>query len=318
LEEKPPPTVMLLSEMGFEYENTYINSLFRGVLRFYGESMENQKRRGVLYDVYESGQGTDAMKNALIKISEEGAWDLIIAGAGFFEAVKYAAPKFPRQKYALADEGDIRLENVRQYLSAEQEGSYMVGAAAALKSIEDGVKNPEFGFIGGINSAVIARFENGFVKGVHSILPASNVRVFYANSWISPDAAYAEARKWYSSGVFAVYTAAGGTGIGAIKSAKEERLAGKNVWVIGVDTDQYDEGLYMPNASAVYTSMIKRVDEAAYDAINSVYSGSFHSSDKILQNLANKGVGYTLTNPELSENVREQLEKIEKEIGLVQ
>jgi basic membrane protein A len=315
--EESLPSIMLVAEMSGEYENTYTRDAFDGILRFYGESMENQKRRGLLYDVYVcEEQDTDSLIATLQELSDEKAWDVIAtAGEWFSAALREVAPHNPRQKYVVIDTfPGVRLDNFRQYAFVEQEGCYLVGAAAALKAIEDGIQNPVFGFIGGERSSAISRFEAGYINGVNSVLPDAPINIFYANSWGDPDAAYAVANEWYENGVFAVFSAAGGTGSGTIAAAREFRLNGKNVWAIGVDVDQYDEGLYKPDTSAVYTSMIKRVDEAIYDALTAVKNGTFSTNNDILFNLKSHGIGYTVTNPAMSADVIRQLNRIEENI----
>jgi basic membrane protein A len=248
-------------------------------------------------------------------VSGEGTWDIIAAiGDGFSSAIHEVAPRYPHQKYVVTDEDAFQLDNVRQYVFVEQEGSYLVGAAAALKAVEDHVAHPSFGFIGGIPTSAIARFETGYAHGVHAVLPDAPVSIAYVNAWSDPDAAYAVANRWYDDGVFAVFTAAGGSGKGAIIAAREHRRDDKNVWAIGVDIDQYDEGLYLPNTSAVYTSMIKRVDVIIYDVLAAVYNGAFTTHTSVKFDVASRGVGYTTTNPAMSASVIGELNKIEARI----
>ncbi|MDR2659077.1 MAG: BMP family ABC transporter substrate-binding protein [Spirochaetaceae bacterium] len=308
------PRVILLAQYATEYQNGYIRGCFDGILQFYDESIENQRSRGLYYDVYGYIKEENTA-SAIQEASEEGDWDIIaIAGFTFSNALEQIAPLYPNQRYILIDTTGLVLPNAWQLVFAEEEGCYLVGAAAALKSIEDGIKNPVFGFIGGVSSDVISRFENGYINGVHSILPDAPVHIFYAQAWDKPGLAYTMAMDWFNNDTFIIFAAAGGTGKGMISAARECRQSGKNVWAIGVDIDQYDEGIYAPNLSAVYTSMIKRTDRILYEALDAIKNNSFWVSNNIILNLTNRGVGYTVTNSAMSAQIIERLSNIEIDI----
>ena len=102
----------------------------------------------------------------------------------------------------------------------------------------------------------------------------------------------------YDSGVYCIFAAAGGSGLGVINQAKEERLAGKNVWAIGVDSDQYEDGVYTAGKSAVLTSMLKMVENSTLDALNRIKDGTWNGG-VVTQNMTNEGVGYSKANAEL-------------------
>jgi basic membrane protein A len=196
---------------------------------------------------------------------------------------------------------------------AEHEGSFLVGAAAALKAKEDGIANPKFGFIGGIAFPVITKFEVGYVQGILQVTPNAEIVDDYVGEWVRPDLAKTQAKNWYDSGVYLIYSAAGGSGNGTIAQAKEERVAGKNVWAIGVDSDQHEEGLYTATESAVLTSMIKRVETSLIYGLNAVKNKNFRG-EKHVFNLKEDGVGYSTTNPALSRNIVNELENYKRQI----
>jgi basic membrane protein A len=207
----------------------------------------------------------------------------------------------------------VNAPNVMQAVYAEHEGSYLVGVASALKARADGIANPRFGFIGGIPGAVITKFEVGFVQGVLSVIPNAQIVDYYVNSWGEPALAKTQAKNWYDSGVYAIYSAAGASGNGTIAQAKEYRAAGRNVWAIGVDSDQHEEGLYNATDSAVLTSMLKRVETSVKYALKAVqdntFKGEIHTFD-----LKADGVGYSSTNPALTADIRNQLEQTRQRI----
>jgi len=222
----------------------------------------------------------------------------------------------PNQNFLIVDVDWLDNPNVMQAVFAEHEGPFLVGAAAALQAIEDGVVNPRFGFIGGMPGSLITRFHVGFVQGVLYVLPNAEIVDFYVNSWGEPALARTQAMAWYNAGVYAIFSAAGASGNGTIAEAVAQRQAGRNVWAIGVDSDQFDQGRYPnPNSpnSAVLTSMIKRVESSVYYALSAVRDGTF-TGRAINFTLAMEGVGFSTTNPALSRNVVAQVEDIRRRI----
>jgi basic membrane protein A len=249
----------------------------------------------------------------LRQATDEG-YDLIVAtGFTLADALTVVAKDNPKQQYLIIDVDWIGLPNVQQAIYAEHEGSYLVGAAAALKAKADGINNPRFGFIGGIPGRTITKFEVGFVQGVLSILPNAQVIDYYVNDWGAPALAKTQAKNWYDSGVYAIYSAAGGSGNGTIAQAKEYRAAGRNVWAIGVDSDQHEEGLYNATESAVLTSMLKRVETSLLYALNAVRNNGF-KGEVITFDMKADGVGYSSTNSALSADIKTQLEQIKAKI----
>src|SRR5574344_955690 len=255
------PTIRLITDATGIDDKSFNAAAWRGILAFYGDTWANQKGRGTLYDVV-TCQTQDKYIPNLKKASDEG-YDLIcVTGFTFADALGEVAKLYPDQKYMIVDVDWVSQQNVMQFTFAEHEGSYLVGVVAALKAQADGIKNPKFGFIGGVPGTVITKFEVGYIQGIRSVLPKAEIVDYYANDWGKPELAKAQAKNWFDSGVYVIYSAAGGTGNGTIAQAKEYRSQGKNVWAIGVDSDQYEEGLFADGKSAVLTSMIKSAETA--------------------------------------------------------
>jgi basic membrane protein A len=145
------------------------------------------------------------------------------------------------------------------------------------------------------------------------VLPEARILDYYVNSWGEPALAKTQAKNWYDSGVYAIYSAAGGSGNGTIAQAKEYRSAGRNVWAIGVDSDQYEEGLYNASDSAVLTSMIKKVESSLVYALNAVKNNTFRG-EVIIFDMKADGVGYSAANKALSQDIVTQLEEIKRKI----
>ena len=305
-------TVRLLTDATGIDDKSFNAAAWRGILEYYGDTWYNATKRGRFYDVV-TAQTQDMYIPNLMQATDEG-YDLIVAtGFTWADALGEVAAANPKQKYLIVDVDWLGSPNIMQAAYAEHEGSYLVGAAAALKAKEDGIVNPRFGFIGGVPGAVITKFEVGYVQGVLSVTPDAQIVDYYVNSWGEPALAKTQAKNWYDSGVYVIYSAAGGSGNGTIAQAKEYRAAGRNIWAIGVDSDQHDEGLYNASDSAVLTSMLKRVETSLIYGLSAVRRNTF-KGEVITFDLVKEGVGYSTTNPALSNAIAIQLESLKQNI----
>jgi basic membrane protein A and related proteins len=193
-------------------------------------------------------------------------YDLII-GIGFAQtdAVKKVAALFPETKFALVD-GDVTAKNVRSLMFEEHEGSYLVGAAAAMKS-----KTGVVGFIGGMDIPLIRRFQKGFEAGVKSVNPKATVLVSYigvtGEAWNNPAKAKEIAYSQVSQKADVIFHAAGASGSGLFDAASE-----KKIFAIGVDSNQN-----WVKPGVVLTSMLKKVDVAVFETIKSVKASQFQA-----------------------------------------
>ena len=193
-------------------------------------------------------------------------YDLVI-GIGFAQtdAIKKVSALFPETKFAIVD-GEVTVKNVRSLLFEEHEGSYLVGAAAAMKS-----KSGTVGFIGGMDIPLIRRFQKGFEAGVKSVNPKAKVLVSYigvtGEAWNNPAKAKEIALSQVSQKADVIFHAAGASGSGLFDAASD-----KKIFAIGVDSNQN-----WVKPGVVLTSMLKKVDVAVFETIKSVKSGSFQS-----------------------------------------
>ena len=305
-------TVRLLTDATGIDDKSFNAAAWRGILEFYGDTWQNPRQRGRLYDVV-TAQTQDMYIPNLRQATDE-KYDLIVTtGFTFADAVGTVAGQNPNQKYMIVDVDWVGLPNVLQVVFAEHEGSYLVGVAAALKARADGISNPSFGFIGGVPGATITKFEVGYIQGILSVFPNAHIVDYYTNDWGRPDMAKTMAKTWYDSGVYVIYSAAGGSGNGTIAQAKEYRLENRNVWAIGVDSDQHEEGLYTATDSAVLTSMLKRVETSLIYGLNAVNNNTFRG-EVITLDMKAEGVGYSTTNPAMTADIRNELERIKQQI----
>ncbi|MDH7483014.1 MAG: BMP family protein [Spirochaetales bacterium] len=306
------PTSRLLTDATGIDDKSFNAAAWRGILAFYGDTWEKPEKKGKLYDVV-TAQTQDMYIPNLKQASDEKYDLVIVTGFTWADALSEVAPKYPNQKYLIVDVDWVGKPNVMEATFSEHEGSYLVGVAAALKAKADGIKNPKFGFIGGVPSPVITKFEMGWVQGIKSVLPDAQIVDYYANDWGKPELAKAQAKNWYDSGVYAIFSAAGGTGNGTIAQAKEYRSQGKNVWAIGVDSDQFEDGIYAEGKSAVLTSMLKRVESATKYALEKVRDKQFKGEVVVFDTKAD-GVGFSDRNPELGKDIVDEVNKVRAKI----
>ncbi|MFA6772785.1 MAG: BMP family ABC transporter substrate-binding protein [Sphaerochaeta sp.] len=295
------PTIRLLTDATGIDDKSFNAAAWRGIVEYYGDTVEKPVNRGKLYDVV-TAQTQDMYIPNLRQASDEGYDLIMVTGFTWADALSEVAPQYPDQKYTIVDVDWVGQPNVMEFIYSEEQGSFLVGLAAALQAKEDGIQNPRFGFIGGVPGATITKFEMGYVQGIRSVFPNAQIYDYYANDWGKPELAKAQAKNWYDMGVYCIFSAAGGTGNGTIAQAKEYRNQGKNVWAIGVDSDQYADGIYTGTKSAVLTSMLKRVENSSLMVLKAVADGSF-SGGVVQMGMADDGVGYSTANPELSANV---------------
>jgi basic membrane protein A and related proteins len=307
------PTVRLITDATGIDDKSFNAAAWRGILEFYGDTWENQAGRGSKYDVITCAT-QDMYIPTLKQVSDEG-YDLIVTtGFTFADALAEVSKQYPNQKYMIVDVDYVTEPNVMDFIFTEEQGSYLVGYAAALQSRSEKVENPKFGFIGGIPGATITKFEMGYIQGIKAVLPKAEIVDYYANDWGKPELAKTQAKNWYDNGVYAIFSAAGGTGNGTIAQAKEYRIQGKNVWAIGVDSDQYEDGIYSGEKSAVLTSMVKRVETSTKYALTAVSDKSFKGGVVKLA-MKDDGVDCATTNPELSKDVVAKLPVVKDNIN---
>ena len=306
------PTIRLITDATGVDDKSFNAAAWRGIIEFYGDTWENQANRGKLYDVV-TCQTMDMYIPNIKQASDEGYVLICATGFTFADAIGEVAQLYPNQKYMIVDVDWVGQPNVMEFVFSEQQGSYLVGLVAALKAQEDGIVNPKFGFIGGVPGATITKFEMGYIEGIKSVYPDAQIVDYYANDWGKPELAKAQAKNWYDSGVYVIYSAAGGTGNGTIAQAKEYRSQGKNVWAIGVDSDQYEEGIYTSGKSAVLTSMLKSVETSTKYALSAIQDKTFKSGVVVLDMKTN-GVDYSQKNSELSASIINKVEQAKKDI----
>ncbi|HEX9260270.1 MAG TPA: BTAD domain-containing putative transcriptional regulator [Acidimicrobiales bacterium] len=196
---------------------------------------------------------------------------------------------------------------------AVNEGSFVVGAAAALES-----KTGVVGFIGGMQFPHIESFRAGFEAGVHAVNPDVDVLAAYVSAGDTvgfelPERASTIATSMYTRGADVVFHAAGASGTGVFEAAYEQsRELGRQLWGIGVDSDQYLE-LPQHLRDHVLTSMIKRFDQGVYESVSAYLDGKLKAEERVF-GLAEGGVGYTTSGNNLSSATIDRVDALAKEV----
>lgn len=204
-----------------------------------------------------------------------------------------------------------QIPNVVDLTFKEQEGSFLVGVAAALEAQK--LQCTNVGFLGGQTGSLIEKFEAGYRGGVAAIDPKIQVQVEYigdsTKAYFDPTAGEALSNKMYDNGACIIYHAAGDSGNGLFKAAAaQQKLA------IGVDSDQF-KVVTADQAPWILTSMIKRVDTATYDTIKSAADGTFQGGKTAVFDLASDGLSYSTSNAKLmTQDIVDTVDSYEQKI----
>ncbi|MFE6078065.1 BMP family protein [Paenibacillus sp. NPDC057886] len=215
--------------------------------------------------------------NEFVKNGYDLTWGI---GFQLADAIKTVAEQNPDSKLAIID-SVVDAPNVKSVTFAEDEGSFLVGVVAGLTT-----KSNKIGFVGGMESPLIKKFEVGFREGVKAVNPDAEFIPNYTGAFDKPDLGKAAAATLYNKGVDIIFHASGATGNGVFKEAIARKEQGQDVWVIGVDKDQSLEF----GDDVTLTSMIKKVDEAVKRVNAEVIDGTFKGGAENLT-LKENGVG---------------------------
>ena len=262
-----------------------------------------------------SANETENDKYARLKLLCQGGFNPVIA-VGFVYAgadpangpLAKAAKDCPDTKFAIIDDSSVTAPNVASLIFAEEQGSFLVGAAAALKSTTNRI-----GFIGGCKVDLIGKFEAGYVAGAKAVKPNITVDVNYLSTvadkcsgFNDPAKGQTAATGMYDAGADIVYQAAGGSGTGVFAAAKV-----KGQKAIGVDSDQYNT-VDAAVRDVIITSMLKRVDTAVFDFVEAFGKDEFKAGAQTFD-LKADGVGYS-TSGGFVDDIKTQLEDYKAKI----
>lgn len=277
----------IIYDLGGKFDKSFNEAAFGGAERW-------AKETGGKYKELEM-QSEAQREQALRRLAEAGANPVVMTGFAFGDVLATVAPDYPDTKFAIIDMV-VEQPNVRSVVFTEEQGSYLVGMMAAMAS-----KTGTVGFIGGMDIPLIRKFACGYVQGVKAVNPDAkviqNMTGTTPAAWNDPVKGGELAKSQKAQGADVIYAAAGGTGIGVLQAAADEGILS-----IGVDSNQNHL-----HPGKVLTSMLKRVDNAVYDAFT---AGTDLEPGIHVMDLAAHGVGYALDDnnrPLVSKEMEDQV-----------
>ncbi|TDD93691.1 BMP family lipoprotein [Actinomadura rubrisoli] len=254
----------------------------------------------------------DSDKESRLRLLANKGYNPVIGvGFAYTTSLVKVAKDFPKTRFLVVDADQCKVTgaNVKGACFSEEQGSFLVGAAAALKS-----KTGKIGFIGGVNVPLITKFQAGYEAGAKKAKPG--IKVLPAkyltqppnfDGFKNPALGNEAAKGQLDGGADVIYHAAGGAGIGVIKT-----VGAAKKWAIGVDSDQYNQPAVAGAKEFILTSMIKHVDVAVFDFVESVANNTFQPGTK-KYDLSNDGVGYSLTGGKI-DDIKAKLDALKADI----
>jgi basic membrane protein A and related proteins len=264
-------------------------------------------------EVSELSPNSDASNRAdlLTQLADQGFNPIIAVGFAYGDVIGEVAEQYPDTSFAIIDSSvaEIGADNLTGLLFAENEGSFLAGVAAALKTTTNHV-----GFVGGVESPLIEKFEAGFIAGAEAAKPGITVDSQYLtpagdfSGFNDPAKGQIAAQGMFDAGADIVYHAAGGSGLGVFQAA-----AASNKRAIGVDSDQYNTVDDPALQAVIMTSMLKRVDNAVEAYIGSFVDGDTKGGTDIVNDLSTDGVGLS-TSGGFIDDIQSEIDEYRQQI----
>ncbi len=246
-------------------------------------------------EVQDLSPNADASNRAdlLTQLADEGYNPIIAVGFAYGDVIGEVAGQYPETTFAIIDSSvaEVGADNLVGLLFAEEQGSFLAGVAAALKTEADHI-----GFVGGVETPLIEKFEAGYVAGAQAVNPDIRIESAYISpagdfsGFNDPARGQIVAQGQFDAGADIVYHAAGGSGLGVFQAA-----AASSGRAIGVDSDQYNTVDDPALQAVIMTSMLKRVDNAVEGFIGDFVDGSVEGGADVVNDLETEGVGLSTT-----------------------
>ncbi|MGL5296818.1 MAG: BMP family lipoprotein [Culicoidibacterales bacterium] len=290
----PVASVGLVTDTGGINDKSFNQGSWEGVEAF------KAANEGVKTGYIETKQDSDIQPN----LDTSAAQNQVVVAPGFkfSEGMAVSAQANPNTKYIILDatptvnEEEISLDNVASILFREEQAGYLAGVVAASTTQKDTI-----GFIGGVPLPAVMNFAAGYIQGAKAVNPDIKVDVQYANSFTDTTIGKQKAAAMYASGMDIIFVAAGGVGTGVIEQAKELVTQGTDAWVIGVDRDQYEDGLYEDGKSVVLTSAVKHVGIAVNETLEAIKEGTAAFGQVQVLGINEDAVGLPTENPNITD-----------------
>ena len=281
----------IVFDMGGKFDKSFNEGVHDGAEAF-------TKATGIAVREFEPQNDTQR-EQALRNFARRGASPIIAVGFNQASAVKAVAAEFPALKFVIID-AVVEAPNVESVLFREEQGSYLAGMLAAMRS-ETGT----IGFVGGMDVPLIRKFACGYTQGAQAVNPGIKVLQNMTGStpaaWSDPVRGAELARSQIERGADVVFQAAGATGMGVLQAAAD---AGK----LGIGVDSNQNGLHPGH---VLTSMVKQLDVATRAALEAARADAWTPGTQVLGvedggvGLAFDGNNASLVTPEMRRRIEQ-------------
>jgi basic membrane protein A len=247
----------------------------------------------------------------LTQLADQGYNPIIAVGFAYGDDVAKVAAQYPDTSFAIVDSSVTAagLDNLTGLLFAANEGSYLAGVAAALKSTSGHI-----GFVGGVDTGLIHNFQVGYEAGAKAAKPDIKIDTQYISpegdfsGFSDPAKGQIVAKGMYDAGADIVFQVAGGSGLGVFQAA-----AASNKRAIGVDSDQYQTVDDPALQAVIMTSMLKRVDNSVQAYIDDFVDGGVKGGKDVVSDLSTDGVGLA-TSGGFIDDIKGQIDDYKKKI----
>lgn len=286
----------IIFDLGGKFDKSFNEAAYNGAEAYKKATGEDYAE----FEVTNEGQ----RELALTKMAQRGYSPIVVVGFGFASSLEKVAAEYPDSQFGIIDMV-VEKPNVRSVVFKEQEGSFLVGALAAMAS-----KTNAVGFVGGMDIPLIRRFGCGYSQGAQhvnaEVKVLENMTGTTPAAWNDPTKGGELARSQFDRGADVVFAAAGNTGVGVYQAAVDNKKL-----AIGVDSNQNHL-----HPGSMLTSMVKRVDLAVENIFTSAKEGKFAGGIEVL-GLAEGGVDWALdehnralVSDEMESNIKALADKI--------
>ncbi|MCG8376778.1 MAG: BMP family ABC transporter substrate-binding protein [Chlorobiales bacterium] len=297
-------TVGMVFDVGGRGDKSFNDAAYHGL-----EMSRDSLGVDIVY-IEPSGEGADR-EAALRQLAADPAVPVIFGvGLLFSKDITAMAEEFPDKYFACIDylskPGEDIPANLSGIVFQDKQGSFLAGALAGLVT-----KSNTVGFIGGMESSIIKKFQDGFTAGAKHVNPDITIISGYigmtGSAFTNPAKGKELALGQYAKGADIIYQAAGLSGLGVVEAAREtENL------VIGTDRDQEELA-----PGYVLTSITKAIDRAVFATVEQVQSGTFQGGRMNVFGLDGRYTDYVYNQNNaalISQDAHVRVEKIRKQI----
>ncbi|ERJ13696.1 BMP family lipoprotein [Haloplasma contractile] len=302
--------VGMVTDSGTISDKSFNQGSWEGIKRYEEENAGTDNAITTKY-LQPQGEAKTDYLSSIQNLVDAGYGVIVTPGFKFETAIYEAQDLHEDVKFILIDGephnqdySDFKTnDNVINILFAEHQAGFLAGVSAALET-----ETGKVGFIGGMEIPPVQKFGYGYVAGVAYANDKYNLDVkvvdyIYQGTFDDVAAGQNLASGMYAKGIDIIFHAAGGVGVGVFNEAKDRATNGENVYVIGVDINQYDEGMLADGSKSVtLTSALKRIDVASHDYVAKVQEGTFEGGQTVRMDITNDGVGLPAENPNLADD----------------